>query len=398
MTTQESIFDFADKFNIKSPFGHWIQTNGKELSIKYNSAVLINTEYQINISITANNLKTKKANLSLFEEEVIFDETVKTVPLIISSPKSNYTLKFDKKLLDELSDTILEQDFEFFISISCDGLEAKTKTFKLPQKATTLSEPKKQEIKKEKATCYCNRDFTIEEFKNTIVALRKKNGYKKLADVLFDIEVTEKIQNATFDDFAKFINSIFTKYSINTCIRKIHFLAQTYHESTAFRKTFEGRSEVPDNYKGGIAFQGRGIKQITHDYNYLEYYDYVKGTKFFKDTYIKNRKFYKNPKSGKNEIEGVTQYMQRVLDPDFGTKFLDKLKDFAPRLATEMHTACDSAGWFWYSKNLNQLADKDNVVEVSRKINGGNEGLELRKKYTKQLKEILKYDTCVSKS
>ncbi|MCC6721059.1 MAG: hypothetical protein IT243_02570 [Bacteroidia bacterium] len=392
METKDSIFEFADKFGINSPFGNWITAPKKELSIKYSSVVLVGTEYQISLSIIAKNLKSTTSIVTLCEEEVIKDVTVKSIKLTLGYETNFYVLKFEKKLLETLSKTIFEGEFEFLVKISCDGLEAETNTFRLPKKATVV-DSNKDAVKDKNKICFCNRDFTSDEFKNIIVDLRKKNGYKKLAEVLFDMDRKEKLSNPTFEEFTKNINATFTKYSINTCIRKVHFLAQTYHESLAFRATYEGLKEVPKNYEGGVDFQGRGIKQITHDYNYLEYYDKVKGTTYFKDKYEKQHK------NKNKELEGVTEYMNRVPDKDFGTKLLDELKAFAPKLATEMYTACDSAGWFWDSKSIGALADKDNVLEVSKKINGSTKpnGLVERTKYTKQLKEIFHYEKCISK-
>lgn len=37
--------------------------------------------------------------------------------------------------------------------------------------------------------------------------------------------------------------------------------------------------------------------------------------------------------------------------------------------------ACRSAGWFWQSHGLNELADAGDQVAVSRRINGGDNGL-----------------------
>jgi putative chitinase len=37
------------------------------------------------------------------------------------------------------------------------------------------------------------------------------------------------------------------------------------------------------------------------------------------------------------------------------------------------------AGWFWREKGLNKLADKDDVESVTRRINGGLNGIEDRR-------------------
>lgn len=42
---------------------------------------------------------------------------------------------------------------------------------------------------------------------------------------------------------------------------------------------------------------------------------------------------------------------------------------------TSPEGACRSAGWFWKTKGLNQLADAGDQVAVTRRVNGGTNGL-----------------------
>lgn len=49
-----------------------------------------------------------------------------------------------------------------------------------------------------------------------------------------------------------------------------------------------------------------------------------------------------------------------------------------PELVAEPDYACESAGWFWQSKGLNELADRGGFEEITRRINGGLNGLEDR--------------------
>ena len=44
---------------------------------------------------------------------------------------------------------------------------------------------------------------------------------------------------------------------------------------------------------------------------------------------------------------------------------------------------------FWHSNKLNSLADKDDFMALTRKINGGKNGVEERLKVLKRLKEYL---------
>jgi predicted chitinase len=294
-------------------------------------------------------------------------------------------------------------------------------------------------------TCYCSRDFTEAEVTKIITELRKKDNIRleqqfqdkdpiyitkdgtkviklgkefytldrktkiKDANVIVGI-VKYKIEKTNFDDlgitifqskriekiqtndanlktFTKELNKTLKAFTINSCIRKIHFLAQIYVESGRFADTYEGLKTVPSNYQGGVDFQGRGLKQITHDMNYLEYYDKINSTTLFKDKF-----------KGRNNVgEGLTKYMARVPQHGFPDGFLETLKAFAKKLSTELYYAFDSSGWFWDSRKINNVADSDNVTAVTKLINGGDRGLSERKKYTSDLKTIFNYEKCINK-
>lgn len=290
-------------------------------------------------------------------------------------------------------------------------------------------------------TCYCNRDFTVAEVTSIITELRKKDnvrleqqyngkdplyknkegvllikkgksGFYNLQGKFVQIDGAEKykVSKSNFDDlgttifqskeiekiqdkdanlttFTKELNKTLTEYTINTCVRKIHFIAQIYLESGRFVDTYEGKTSVGINYKGGVDFQGRGLKQVTHDMNYLEYYDKKNSTTLFKDKYQYKHK----------TDEGLTTYLARVKKNGFPEGFLDTLKVFAKKLSTELSYACDSSGWFWDSRGINKLADEDSVTKVTNKINGGDNGLADRKKYTADLKIIFDYEKCTNK-
>lgn len=45
-----------------------------------------------------------------------------------------------------------------------------------------------------------------------------------------------------------------------------------------------------------------------------------------------------------------------------------------PELVVEMHDAAMSAGWFWKSKGLNELADAGQFDAITKKVNGGYSG------------------------
>ena len=49
-----------------------------------------------------------------------------------------------------------------------------------------------------------------------------------------------------------------------------------------------------------------------------------------------------------------------------------------PDLVAEPELAALSAGWFWSTNNLNLAADQKDIVTMTRKINGGINGLDDR--------------------
>lgn len=121
-------------------------------------------------------------------------------------------------------------------------------------------------------------------------------------DAIFKSSRSEKIKTseATYKNFAEHLNCTFSTYDIKTCIRKIHFIAQCFHETGGFVDNSEKGGK--DTYRGGIYFKGRGLIHITHDDNYLKYYDSTNVIKYF---YL-----YQGYKKH-NPVEGVTKYIER---------------------------------------------------------------------------------------
>lgn len=194
-------------------------------------------------------------------------------------------------------------------------------------------------------------DFT-KRFGKFINHAEPKISFDK--DFLFKESFKEMLE-----DFTKNINAVFSKYEVNTCIRKIHFLAQCYHETQRFTLTYE---ENPSpSVSGGPFYRGRGLIQLTHDYNYLK-------------------------------------LQQKVNDNS-------SLSTFVPRVAQEIDLACQASGYYWKNLgikkvNINLIADKDDILTVSKEINGYKEnnvvpnGYNDRVLFTNLLKEIFDYEKC----
>jgi putative chitinase len=140
-------------------------------------------------------------------------------------------------------------------------------------------------------------------------------------------------------------------------LRQAHFLAQLAHESDGFRTTveyasgaaYEGRQDLGNTEPGdGRRFKGRGLIQCTGRANYREFTAWM----WERDT------------SAPNFVE-------------------------QPELVAEMPWAVLSALWFWSTKALNHWADQNDLRAVTKRINGGFNGLADRARYLTRAKEAL---------
>lgn len=61
-----------------------------------------------------------------------------------------------------------------------------------------------------------------------------------------------------------------------------------------------------------------------------------------------------------------------------------------PELLEQPVYAAESAGWYWGSRNINAAADADDIVKVTKLVNGGTMHLDRRKAYYAKAKEVLK--------
>jgi putative chitinase len=77
---------------------------------------------------------------------------------------------------------------------------------------------------------------------------------------------------------------------------------------------------------------------------------------------------------GRGYIQITGRYNYSELSKDTGIDFVSK-----PELLEQEANAIVSAIWFWNDKDINKLADNDDIVKVTRTINGGLNGIEHRK-------------------
>lgn len=170
-------------------------------------------------------------------------------------------------------------------------------------------------------------------------------------------QIVKEATGANDSDAAKFlpyINSAIRKYDINNDKRILAFLSQIGHESAHLRTTteyadgsaYEGNANLGNTQVGdGKKFRGRGLIQITGRSNY-------------------------------NQVS-------KALGKDFINN---------PELLAQPKYAAEASAWWWKNRGLNEIADTMNVKkplsdiknesafkQITKRINGGYNGLEQRK-------------------
>lgn len=151
--------------------------------------------------------------------------------------------------------------------------------------------------------------------------------------------------------YAEPLSDAMLEFEIDNPAREAAFIAQIAHESGSFRyvkelasgEAYEGRQDLGNIHPGdGVRFKGRGLIQITGRTNYYQC----------------------------GSALGVDLIAQ-------------------PELLEQPSYACRSAAWFWSSRHLNELADKGDFERITRRINGGLNGLADRLAYFERAKEAL---------
>jgi putative chitinase len=155
--------------------------------------------------------------------------------------------------------------------------------------------------------------------------------------------VMPNLSEAKAKQYLPYLNQAMAEANITTPQRKEMFLAQLAHESGELRymeeiasgAAYEGRKDLGNTEPGdGKRYKGRGPIQLTGRANYRA--------------------------AGKALGIDLEGHPERAKDPDVAFRI---------------------AGWYWQSRNLNSYADQGNFREVTRRINGGYNGMASREAY-----------------
>lgn len=155
-------------------------------------------------------------------------------------------------------------------------------------------------------------------------------------------------------DFAPRLRQVMANRHIDTPLRQAHFLAQVGHESGEFRfraeiasgEAYQGRVDLGNLQPGdGRKFKGRGLIQLTGRANYGEY------------------------------GRAIGREAELLATPEL--------------VETDPELCVDVAGWFWAKKNLNNLADVDDLTSLTKRVNGGLNGIDDRRRLLLRARALL---------
>jgi putative chitinase len=179
--------------------------------------------------------------------------------------------------------------------------------------------------------------------------------------------------------YVQYLEEAAARFNINTRLRAAHWLGQIAHESGEFRQVRENLNysaeglmrtwparfptkvladrfahdplkianvvyanrlgNGPETSGDGSRFIGRGLIQITGRANYAE---------------------------ASRAIHGDDRYI------------------YHPEIVEQPEDAALTAGWFWDRNDLNDLADRNDTVGVTKRVNGGTNGLAARELFTER--------------
>lgn len=175
---------------------------------------------------------------------------------------------------------------------------------------------------------------------------------------------------------------IFPTFDITTTQRVAAFLGQTSHESGGYKL-----------FKENLNYSAEGLcKTWPKRFPTLEYAkQFARHPNKIANVVYANRMGNGGPETGDGwrycgrgliQLTGKTNYSLFAeyagITPEDASEYLE-----TPRGA--VHSAC----WYWYTNDLNALADVENHREITRRINGGFNGLEDRIKKTQYAQRIL---------
>ncbi len=183
-------------------------------------------------------------------------------------------------------------------------------------------------------------------------------------------------------DLAEALNESFDKYDINTVNRAAGFLAQCGHESNGFTVL-----------KENLNYSADGLNKIFHKY----FPTVESATPYARNPQKIANKVYggrmgNGPESSGEGFKFCGRGAIQLTGKDNYSKFAASVGMTIDEAVADLETldgAIESACWFWKTNGLNAICDANDIVKMTKKINGGTIGLEDRTAHYNKAKQVL---------
>jgi putative chitinase len=190
--------------------------------------------------------------------------------------------------------------------------------------------------------------------------------------------------NPYLDHWTDALNKILPDYGIDTPQRVAAFIAQCAHESGNFTALHEN-----------LNYRAASLRKVFPKYFPTDALAEQYASLPNKAEAIANRIYANRMGNGPEESGDGFRYCGRGLIQLTGQQnyqnFADSIEtplDQIPDFLQTFEGAVQSACWFWENNNLNQYADTDDILTMTKRINGGTIGLEDRKKHYEHAKHV----------
>jgi len=190
--------------------------------------------------------------------------------------------------------------------------------------------------------------------------------------------------NKDVDSWHEALVKVMPKYGIDSERRAAHFISQCAHESNNFRSLEENLNYSAKALRAVFGrYFGAAPKRDADEYHrnpeMIANYVYMDEFRKYKMGNVNDGDGWLFRGRGLKQLTGRSNYTA------FGKSVGMTAEEAAEYVATPAG-AVESACWFWDTNNLNAIADTDDVVKMTKKINGGNIGLADRQaRYAKAL-------------
>lgn len=201
----------------------------------------------------------------------------------------------------------------------------------------------------------------------------------KIDDKMISIELLEKIcpktKSSILESYVEPLNKYCKQYDITTTKNRLAaFLAQVAHESAGFNITTEN-----------LNYSSSGLRTIFGKYFPTEELanEYARQPEKIANKVYANRMGNSDESSGdgwKYRGRGLIQLTGKHNYELYSNRMKMKVDEAIVHLGTS-YGAVSSAVWFWDFNNLNRYCDNDDFIGLTKRINGGTNGLSDRIQY-----------------